>query len=105
MILFYGEAKSKSPRLPWVKSNPKEQQQSELPRKIPRIENEVRHISLTDLYIKMKNFRAGHISNCMNERQKLTSDPEILRIVAGDTIEFNSTSLPGYGQGNSKHDQ
>lgn len=42
----------------------------------------------------MKNFRAGQIANCVNEWQKLTSDPEILRIVAGDTIKFNNPSLP-----------
>ena len=38
----------------------------------------------------MPKFEAGQISKCLSEWQKLTSDPEILQIVAGDVITFEN---------------
>ena len=38
----------------------------------------------------MKNFQAGQVSEHLHEWEQLTSDPEILQIVEGDIIRFES---------------
>ena len=47
-------------------------------------------VSLVSLHNSIKNFKAGNVSNCYQEWLQLTSDPEILQIVRGDTISFVS---------------
>lgn len=42
---------------------------------------------LTD---KCANFRAGRVQSAIDNWEKITSDPEILSIVSGSTIEFDS---------------
>ena len=51
---------------------------------------EVCTYSLSVLNNLVKNFEAGQVSQHFHEWEKLTSDPEILRIVAGDIITFES---------------
>ena len=51
---------------------------------------EVCLISRFNLTCLMKKFEAGQISKYLSEWEKLTSDPEILQIVAGDIITFDN---------------
>ena len=39
---------------------------------------------------KVKGFKAGQIANCVHQWKMLTSDPEILDIVQGAHIQFES---------------
>ena len=54
------------------------------------VDKEVCTYSLSVLNNLVENFQAGQVSQHFHEWEKLTSDPEILRIVAGDTITFES---------------
>lgn len=38
---------------------------------------------IKDLHTKVIDFKAGRISQCIDERRKITSDPDILDLVTG----------------------
>ena len=42
---------------------------------------------------KVKGFKAGQIANCVHQWKMLTSDPEILDIVQGAHIQFESIPI------------
>lgn len=45
------------------------------------------------LQVKANHFQAGQTTGHIEQWRKLTSDPEILETVAGQSIEFTQTSL------------
>ena len=45
------------------------------------------------LQVKAKHFQAGQITGHIEQWRKLTSDPEILETVAGQSIEFTQTPV------------
>jgi hypothetical protein len=53
---------------------------------------------LRDLHIKVNRFEASRISQCVAEWHKITSDPEILDMVNGYTIELIEGTPPHYSQ-------
>lgn len=48
-------------------------------------------VSKHNILYKVENFKAGQISEHINQWQKLTSDRRILNIVKGDSIDFESS--------------
>ena len=55
---------------------------------------------ITDLHQKVNCFEAGRISQCIDEWRKITSDPEILDVVSGYTIELMEGPPPHINQSN-----
>ena len=57
---------------------------------VQNVNSKVGSISVNSLRDLVKVFHAGQVSECLHEWEMLTSDPEILQIVNGDTIAFES---------------
>ena len=57
---------------------------------VQSVNSKVGSISVNSLRDLVKAFQAGQVSECLHEWEMLTSDPEILQIVNGDTIAFES---------------
>ena len=63
---------------------------------LPTVNNEVCTYSLFELQNLVKKFEAGQVANYYSEWEKLTSDPEILTTVSGDSITFVTTPPENY---------